>query len=100
MREVSIHVDTGAEAKSYADSKKNEKLNQLEADLRRLEDMADEVYQDIFRAHAEERKLRDMNELANERVQNFSFFSIFTLVAVGIWQIFYLHSYFKSKKLI
>lgn len=39
-------------------------------------------------------------ESTNQRVQNFGFFTFIALVALGVWQIFHLRSYFKRKYLI
>lgn len=36
----------------------------------------------------------------NIRVQNFAWFSIFSLAALGVWQILHLRAYFKRKYLI
>jgi len=36
----------------------------------------------------------------NERVQNFAWFTIFSLTALGVWQIFHLRAFFKRKYLI
>jgi hypothetical protein len=41
-----------------------------------------------------------MAETTNSRIQWFSIFSIFILVAVSFWQITYLRSFFRSKKLL
>jgi hypothetical protein len=39
-------------------------------------------------------------ESTNYRVKVFSSLTVFTLVALGLWQIWYLRKYFKSKNLI
>ena len=36
----------------------------------------------------------------NQRVQNFAWFTIFALAALGVWQIFHLRAFFKRKYLI
>jgi hypothetical protein len=36
-------------------------------------------------------------EAANERVRNFSIYSIIALVVFGVWEIWYLRNFFKSK---
>ena len=36
----------------------------------------------------------------NERVQNFSLFTLFALICLGIWQIFHLRAFFRRKYLI
>ena len=39
-------------------------------------------------------------ELTKKNLFRFSFVSIIALLLLGVWQIFYLRSYFKSKHLI
>lgn len=41
-----------------------------------------------------------VSDLTNSRIQWFSIFSIFVLLAVSTWQIVYLRSFFRSKKLL
>ena len=36
----------------------------------------------------------------NSRVQNFAWFSLVSLICLGIWQIFHLRAFFKRKYLI
>ncbi len=36
----------------------------------------------------------------NERVQNFSLFTLFALICLGIWQILHLRAFFRRKYLI
>lgn len=36
----------------------------------------------------------------NQRVQNFAWFSLFSLIGLGIWQIFHLRAFFRRKYLI
>jgi hypothetical protein len=42
------------------------------------------------------------NSLAstNQRVQNFAWFTLFSLAGLGVWQIFHLRAFFKRKYLI
>ena len=49
---------------------------------------------------AREAKMRNTNESTNDRVKWFSIVSILTLIGLAGWQILYLRSFFKSKKLI
>ena len=47
-----------------------------------------------------EEEHRDTNESTNERMLHFSIFSMVCLLLLAIWQVIYLKSYFKQKKLI
>ncbi|KAJ3391412.1 vesicle coat component [Lobulomyces angularis] len=100
FKSINFHVDTGAEATDFAEQKKKEKLTVLELELIRLENLAQDLSNELDYLHKAEFKMRDINELANERVRNFSILSMLVLVGVGLWQVWYLRKFFQVKKLI
>uniref|UniRef100_A0A8C5MIQ1 GOLD domain-containing protein n=1 Tax=Leptobrachium leishanense TaxID=445787 RepID=A0A8C5MIQ1_9ANUR len=97
---VVLDVKHGVEAKNYEDLAKAEKLKPLEVELRRLEDLSDSIVKDFTYMKKREEEMRDTNESTSLRVLYFSVFSMFCLVALATWQVFYLRRFFKSKKLI
>ncbi|KAJ3070961.1 vesicle coat component [Quaeritorhiza haematococci] len=99
-RTVNLHVDTGAEAQDYTELAKKEKLKPMELELRKLENVVEELESLMEYMKERESAMRDTNEIANERVQWFSLLSMGVLVSVGIWQIWYLRRFFQTKKLI
>ncbi|XP_065184134.1 transmembrane emp24 domain-containing protein 10-like [Sycon ciliatum] len=99
-REVKLTLKHGAEARNYDQIAKAEKLKPLELELRRLEDLAQEVVNDFQYMREREKEMRDTNESTNSRVFWFSIFSIGCLVTLATWQVFYLRDYFKKQKLI
>lgn len=66
---------------------------QLEESIRRL---ADELNEFVLG----EEQLRDTNESTLDRLRLFALFTIICLVGLGLYQIFYLRKFFKTKKLI
>lgn len=66
---------------------------QLEESIRRLA-----VELSDFVLHEEQ--MRDTNESTLDRLKAFSVITVLALVGVGVYQIFYLKSFFKTKKLI
>lgn len=66
---------------------------QLEESIRRL---ADELNEFVLG----EEQLRDTNESTLDRLRLFALFTILILVGLGMYQIFYLRKFFKTKKLI
>jgi hypothetical protein len=52
----------------------------------------------VIRTHEHEPTISAESTLA--RVQNFSWFIIFSFVGLGVWQILHLRSFFKRKYLI
>ncbi|CAI9591712.1 unnamed protein product [Staurois parvus] len=97
---VMLNIKHGVEAKNYEALAKAEKLKPLEVSLRRLEDLSQSIIKDFSYMKKREEEMSDTNESTSQRVLYFSTFSMFCLVALATWQVFYLRKFFKSKKLI
>lgn len=76
------------------------KLKPLEVELKRLEDLSESIVKDFSFMRVREEEMRDTNESTNSRVLYFSVFSMLCLLGLASWQVIYLRSFFKSKKLI
>lgn len=99
-RSIELDVDIGADAKDWSAIQAGEKLKPVEAELKRLSEIADEVVEEMDYLRTREMKLRDTNESTNERVKWFALGTMGMLVALGVWQVVYLRAYFRSKHLI
>ncbi|KAI6660954.1 Transmembrane emp24-like trafficking protein 10 precursor [Oopsacas minuta] len=97
---VELNLKHGVDSKDYKDTIEAEQLKPLEAQLRRLEDLSNEIVQDFAYMRKREEEMRDTNESTNTRVLYFSVFSMICLLSLAVWQLFYLRRYFKAKKLI
>uniref|UniRef100_A0A2K5UTI6 Transmembrane p24 trafficking protein 10 n=1 Tax=Macaca fascicularis TaxID=9541 RepID=A0A2K5UTI6_MACFA len=97
---VILDMKHGVEAKNYEEIAKVEKLKPLEVELRRLEDLSESIVNDFAYMKKREEEMRDTNESTNTRVLYFSIFSMFCLIGLATWQVFYLRRFFKAKKLI
>ncbi|KAJ3019162.1 UNVERIFIED_CONTAM: vesicle coat component [Siphonaria sp. JEL0065] len=97
-RLVSIHVDTGAEAEDFSETKKN--LEPLELEVYRLERISEGLVKEMDQLKADEEKMRDVNESTNSRVAWLSTLSIIVLIGAAGWQVHYLRTFFKSKKVL
>lgn len=97
---VNLDMKHGVEAKNYEEIAKVEKLKPLEVELRRLEDFSESIVNDFAYMKKREEEMRDTNESTNTRVLYFSIFSMFCLIGLATWQVFYLRRFFKAKKLI
>lgn len=97
---IELDIDIGADAKDWSAIQAGEKLKPMEAELRRLGEVAKEVSDEMEYLRGREMKLRDTNESTNERVKWFAIGSMAVLVGLGVWQIVYLRAYFRSKHLI
>ncbi|KAI8620976.1 emp24/gp25L/p24 family/GOLD-domain-containing protein [Chytriomyces sp. MP71] len=97
-RTIALHVDTGAEAEDYSETKKN--LEPMEQELYRLERISKQLTEEMDMLKADEEKMRDVNESTNSRVALLSTLSIIVLVGAAGWQLYYLRSFFRSKKIL
>ena len=94
-RHVELDIDIGADAKDWSAVQATEKLKPVETELRRIEEMVQEIVVEMDYLRSREQKLRDTNESTNTRVKWFAFGTMGMLVALGIWQIMYLRAYFR-----
>ncbi|XP_060829613.1 transmembrane emp24 domain-containing protein bai [Bombus pascuorum] len=99
-QEIHLITKRGIEAKNYEGIGEAAKLKPSEVELKRLEDLSEAIVQDFARMRKNEEEMRDTNEATNTRVLYFSIFSICWLLLLSIWQVLYLRSFFKAKKLI
>jgi hypothetical protein len=94
-----LTIDSGPDLFD-ADQASDAKIKPRHRDLKKLESVLQEIVKEGDSMIKVEYSLRDTNESTNERVKWFSIFAVVVLVCSGIWQIFYLKKFFKSKKLI
>ena len=94
-RHVELDIDIGADAKDWSAIEAGEKLKPVEAQLRRIEELVEEVVVEMDYLRTRELKLRDTNESTNERVKWFAFGTMGMLVGLGAWQVVYLRAYFR-----
>jgi len=94
-RKVELDVDIGADAKDWSAIQATEKLKPVETELRRIEEMVQEIVNEMDYLRTREQKLRDTNESTNNRVKWFGFGTVGMLIALGAWQIVYLRAYFR-----
>ncbi len=99
-RDIELNVEIGTQARDWNLVQAAEKLKPTEADLKRIEELTDEVQRELEYLKIRETRLRDTNESTNRRVKFFSIIVILALLSFGVWQIIYLRAYFKSKHII
>ncbi|XP_044730196.1 transmembrane emp24 domain-containing protein bai [Chrysoperla carnea] len=99
-QEISLVTKHGAEAKSYEGLGEAANLKPMEVELKKLEDLSDDIVQDFALMRKREEEMRDTNESTNNRVLYFSIFSMCCLLGLATWQVLYLRRFFKAKKLI
>lgn len=94
-RHVELDIDIGADAKDWSAVQATEKLKPVETELRRIEEMVQEIVAEMDYLRSREQKLRDTNESTNNRVKWFAFGTMGMLIALGAWQVVYLRAYFR-----
>ncbi|CCD23760.1 Erv25p NDAI_0C00990 [Naumovozyma dairenensis CBS 421] len=99
-RSVELDIESGSEARDWNQISANEKLKPIEVELRRIEELTDEIVDELQYLKNREERLRDTNESTNRRVRNFSILIIIVLASLGAWQITYLKRYFRTKHII
>ncbi|KAG8216815.1 emp24/gp25L/p24 family/GOLD-domain-containing protein [Butyriboletus roseoflavus] len=99
-RTIDLDVDIGADAVDYNAIANQESLSALETEMRKLEGLVKEIADELDYLKKREERFTNTNLSTNRRVQNFAWFSLFSLVGLGVWQIFHLRAFFKRKYLI
>lgn len=99
-REIELDIEAGSAARDWNAIQAAEKLKPVELELRKIEELTDEIVDELEYLKAREERLRDTNESTNRRVRNFSVCIIMALIALGAWQLAYLRNYFKAKHII
>ncbi|KAI4155564.1 MAG: hypothetical protein LQ340_000930, partial [Diploschistes diacapsis] len=95
-RHIELDIDIGADAKDWSAIQAMEQLKPVETELRRIEEMVQEIVGEMDYLRGREQKLRDTNESTNERVKWFAFGTMGMLVGLGVWQVIYLRAYFRD----
>lgn len=98
-REVYVDYRVGVEAKQY-DPASEDKLSQLERDLTRIEDITESIITDFAYLKKREQEMRDTNESTNNRLFYQTITSVIILLVLTTWQILYMRTFFKARKLI
>lgn len=92
---MELDIDIGADAKDWSAIQTTEKLKPVEAELRRIEELVEEIHGEMDYLRGREHKLRDTNESTNTRVKWFGIATTFLLIGLWTWQIMYLRAYFR-----
>lgn len=100
FREIELDIEAGSAARDWNAVQAAEKLKPAEVELRRIEELTDELVDELNYLKRREERLRDTNESTNLRVKNFLVCCIFLLVALGVWQVNYLRNYFRAKHIL
>ncbi|KIK98904.1 hypothetical protein PAXRUDRAFT_30838 [Paxillus rubicundulus Ve08.2h10] len=99
-RTIDLDIDIGADAVDYNAIANQESLSGLETEMRKLEGIVKEIVDEMDYLKKREERFADTNISTNQRVQKFAWFTLASLVCLGVWQIFHLRAFFRRKYLI
>jgi hypothetical protein len=97
---IEIDMDLTSEHLNTRTAVESQKLKPIELELRNLETVLEYMTVEMTGLRERESQMRNTNESTNSRVKWFNLFSISVLICSGVWQVFYLKKFFKSKKII
>lgn len=100
--ETSVNLDwkTGIATKDWDAVARREKIQGLELELRKLEEMVEAIHENLLYLRVREAEMRIVSEVTNSRVAWFSIMSLGVCVAVSAGQLWYLKCFFRKKKLV
>ena len=93
-------LNTGIDAKDYSGLAKKDHLKPVEVQIRRTEDMLNDVYNALLEWVSREQAHRSINETTNDTVKFWSIFTLILIVILGLYQTYSLKSFLKTKKVI
>lgn len=101
--EISVDYRVGVEAKSYEQDEglaAVDMMSEFEKDLRRVEDLTNGIIIDFAYLKKRGQEMRNTNESTNNRLFYQTLTSVIILLVLTGWQILYLRTFFRARKLI
>lgn len=97
---IKLDWKTGVAASDWDSIAKKDNVDKLSLTLRELEAEIKEVHEGMLYLREREEEMRDINESTNARVAWLSVLSLGMCIALSVWQVIYLKSFFQRKKLL
>ncbi|KAL5558386.1 hypothetical protein UlMin_034597 [Ulmus minor] len=97
---VSLDWKTGIAAKDWDSVAKKEKIEGVELELRKLEDVVGAIHSNLIYLKEREAEMRQVSEMTNARVAWFSIISLGLCISAAAIQLWHLKRFFQKKKLI
>eukprot|EP00616_Rhizochromulina_sp_CCMP1243_P009874 CAMPEP_0118963162 /NCGR_PEP_ID=MMETSP1173-20130426/1193_1 /TAXON_ID=1034831 /ORGANISM="Rhizochromulina marina cf, Strain CCMP1243" /LENGTH=212 /DNA_ID=CAMNT_0006911479 /DNA_START=1 /DNA_END=639 /DNA_ORIENTATION=- len=98
-KRVNLEIETDL-VKDYSELVKQEHLKPLELQFRKAEDKLKSISHEMGKSREREAQLKQTSETMSSRIQSFSLLSITVLLVISAWQMYYLKSFFRAKKLL
>ncbi|KAJ4461870.1 putative glycoprotein 25l [Paratrimastix pyriformis] len=100
-RKMDVHIDiaTGDLQVDYATLARSENLNDMELDLKRIEDKMKSIQSEQAYMRGREAAQRNTDESSNTRVMWFAIAQTVLLLGTGLWQMMHLRRFFRQRKI-
>lgn len=96
---VDVTIKVGVEAKDYTSIPNTKTLTPIEKQIKKIVETTAQVKKELSYVREREEQMRHTNKTIGERVIGYSVLTLFMLIGVSAFQIVYLRSFFRSKKL-
>ncbi|XP_020645934.3 transmembrane emp24 domain-containing protein 9 [Pogona vitticeps] len=100
MLRVHLDIQVGEHANDYAEIAAKDKLSELQLRVRQLLEQIEQIQKEQNYQRWREERFRQTSESTNQRVLWWSIVQTLILVAIGVWQMRHLKSFFEAKKLV
>jgi len=99
-RQVSLMLRTALEVEDHSVVAKKEHVEAIEAELDRMEKMAEHVYEEMNYMRTRSEMMHSTDASTRGRLLWVEVGMLCTLLIMGLWQIHYLKRYFQTKKIL
>ncbi|KAI4569698.1 hypothetical protein MJG53_007438 [Ovis ammon polii x Ovis aries] len=100
LQRVHLDIQVGEHANDYAEIAAKDKLSELQLRVRQLVEQVEQIQKEQNYQRWREERFRQTSESTNQRVLWWSILQTLILVAIGVWQMRHLKSFFEAKKLV
>jgi p24 family protein delta-1 len=95
-RKVFLHVES-EHLKGEKELLSDSRFRAMEVEVKWLVQMVEEASHELLIYETADNEMYKINENTKARVFNYSGFSFLILIGLAIWEVYYLHSFFKAK---
>ncbi|KAL8457771.1 hypothetical protein ACS0TY_035590 [Phlomoides rotata] len=97
---VGLDWKIGIAAKYWDSIAKKEKVEGLDLELKKLEDVVEAIHEKMNQLMSKELKMSRASRMTNAKVAQYSIMSLSVCIVASVLQLLYLRRYFSKKKLI
>jgi hypothetical protein len=95
--QVFLHVENVSVEQQKINPEVKSKYDSFQKEFTFLSTLTDEAYKELQSYDEDDEAMYSINMSTMDRVFGFSSFTIVCLIALGIWEVYYLYSFFKQR---